>query len=221
MPDIPTYKREKAALAEGYRLVAGIDEAGRGPLAGPVVAAAVILPESWLKRRPRLANRGLDARSLVRDSKQLSASQRERAYEAIVCGALAWGVGSASAQTIDTLGIVPATRMAMRQAIAALGAPPHMLLVDAVDLSDTGIPCQAIIHGDALCGVIAAASIIAKVTRDRHMQEIDGQFPEYCFAQHKGYATEEHLGLLARFGPSPIHRRSFAPIRQMVTPRLF
>ena len=224
MPDIPTFKRERAALAQGYHLVAGVDEAGRGPLAGPVVAGAVILPEDWLNRRRRLlpSRNGMDPRHLVRDSKQLSAGQRERAYDAITADAMAWGVGIVSSETIDQIGIVPATRQAMKDAIDALGQRPDTLLVDAVDLSDTGIHCEAIIHGDALCGVIAAASIIAKVTRDRCMDEMDRLYPGYGFAQHKGYATEEHSARLLEYGPCAIHRRTFAPVRAILTqPRLF
>jgi ribonuclease HII len=219
LPDIPTFRREKLALGRGYRLIAGVDEAGRGPLAGPVVAGAVILPDRWLKSR-RSRARGDDPRLLVRDSKQLSESQRERAYTAIIAGALAWGVGVSSSQIIDAIGIVPATRRAMKQAISSLGAKPDYLLVDAVDLSETGIPNEAIIHGDALCGTIAAASIIAKVTRDRMMLEIDRAYPGYGFAEHKGYATPEHQERLAQLGPCAVHRYCFAPVKDKIMQRL-
>ena len=225
----PTFAEELDLAAQGYHLVAGVDEVGRGPLAGPVVAAAVILPDEWLhwrparrmgKKRPRTHEQ--DPREILRDSKELSRSQREMLYDAITGVAVAYGVGSASHETIDTRGIVAATKLAMREAISSLGRQPDALLVDAVDLSEAGLPCRPIIDGDALCGSIAAGSIVAKVTRDRLMEEMDRQFPGYGFARHKGYATKEHLRLLSRLGPCPIHRRSFAPVRDMLMrPRLF
>ena len=218
-------------MTQGHLLVAGVDEVGRGPLAGPVFAGAVILPPDWLqwrRRRPRRRGgkppnwRDLDPRYLLRDSKMLSHGQLEHLYGVITSAAVAWGVGGASGEVIDTQGIVPATKLAMRRAIAALRPQPHALLIDAVDLSEAGLPCRAIIDGDALCGSISAASIVAKVTRDRLMEEMDGQYPGYGFARHKGYATAEHLRLLERLGPCPIHRRSFAPVSDLLLrPRLF
>jgi ribonuclease HII len=220
---LPTFREEKKLSLMGYQLIAGVDEAGRGPLAGPVVAGAVVLPPDWPRRQKRtfekLAENPLD---LIRDSKLLNPAQRGRAYDIVMAHAVAWGVGISSVEIIDTLGIVPATRMAMSQAIAGLGMKPQALLVDFVDLSDEGLPCHALIDGDALCFSIAAASIVAKVTRDRMMQSLEGEYPGYGFAQHKGYATPEHQRALAERGPCQIHRRSFEPIRSMVlNPRLF
>ena len=218
---LPTFREERALAAQGYRAVAGVDEVGRGPLAGPVMAGAVVLPERWL-RRPRRNGRGEDPRRYLRDSKTLSAAQRERLYDAITACAVAWAVGEASVEEIDRLGIVPATRLAMRRAIDALRPGPQALLVDAVDLSELRLPCRAIIDGDALCGSIAAASIVAKVARDRLMEDLDRRYPGYGFAEHKGYATREHLRLLRELGPCPIHRRTFAPVLDiLIRPRLF
>ncbi len=227
----PTFTEELDLAAQGYRLVAGVDEVGRGPLAGPVVAAAVILPEDWLRwRGPRRRGayskkrrgKGQDPREILRDSKELTRLQRDRLYTVITGIAVAYGLGSASHEVIDSKGIVPATKMAMREAISSLAFGPDALLVDAIDLSEVGLPCRPIINGDALCGSIAAGSIVAKVTRDRLMEEMDTQFPGYGFAQHKGYATREHLRSLRRLGPCPIHRRSFAPVRDLLMrPRLF
>lgn len=219
----PTFREELELTKAGHRRVAGIDEAGRGPWAGPVVAGAVILPDDWLSwqrpevpagKRPRW--RDMDPRALVRDSKLLSAEQRESLYGVITAAAISFGVGVVSAEKIDALGIVGATKQAMREAIAALGRRPNALLVDAVDLSETGLPCKAIIDGDALCGSVAAASIVAKVTRDRLMLEMDRQYPGYGFARHKGYGTREHLHALSLLGPCPIHRRTFAPIKDLL-----
>jgi ribonuclease HII len=195
----PTDEFEAEARRCGYRCIAGLDEAGRGPLAGPVVAAAVILPA-----RCRLA--GID------DSKLLSESERERAYTTVMDRAVAVGVGSASPEEIDQLNILEATRLAMQRAVAALPIAPDCLLIDAVSLPAVAIPARAIIKGDALAISIAAASIIAKVTRDRLMAEYHRLYPEYEFLSHKGYGTGAHLQALAQFGPCPIHRRSFAPV---------
>ncbi len=202
----PTEEFEREAWRCGYRRVAGVDEAGRGPLAGPVVAAAVILPN-----RCRLD--GLD------DSKQLSEAQRERLYAAIVERAVAVGVGSAEAGEIDTLNILEATRLAMCRAVAQLAVPADFLLIDAVTLPASGLPYRAIIKGDALSCAIAAASIIAKVTRDRLMAGYHETFPQYNFLSHKGYGTEDHLQRLALHGPCAIHRRTFAPVRDVLDAR--
>jgi len=196
VPGRPTWRFEREAWKEGYRLVAGLDEAGRGCLAGPVVAAAVVLDPSR-----RLA--GVD------DSKRLTARQRETLYGKILSHARAWGVGVVEASEIDRTDILAATRQAMGQAVRALGPAPDFLLTDAVDLSGCGAPCRALIGGDRLSLSIAAASILAKVTRDRRMEEADGVFPGYGFARHKGYGTAEHLEELRRRGPCAIHRKTF------------
>ncbi len=195
----PTDVFELEARRRGYRRVAGVDEAGRGPLAGPVVAAAVLL-----QNRCRLP--GLD------DSKQLTETERERLYGEILARAVGIGVGSASEQEIDRLNIVEATRLAMSRAIAALEPYPDCLLIDALTLPGVCIPARPIIKGDALSVSIAAASIVAKVTRDRLMAAYHETYPQYNFLSHKGYCTEEHLLRLAEHGPCPIHRRSFEPV---------
>jgi ribonuclease HII len=189
--------------SEGLARVAGVDEAGRGPWAGPVVASAVVLPPD-----PAVAR----ALAGVRDSKQLSPRQRERLFAVIQAVAASWAVGVVPSEEIDRLGILPATRLAMRQAVEGLSDSPHALLVDAVRLPAISLPQRSLIHGDALCFSIAAASIVAKVTRDRLMAEMDGLYPGYGFARHKGYGTPQHAAALRDLGPCPIHRRSFAPV---------
>ena len=192
--------------AQGYFRVAGIDEAGRGPLAGPVVAAAVILPQ------------GFDAPwlGLVRDSKQLTGATRELLYRHICEAALSVGVGLCDSLTIDKRGIVAATRQAMKQAVRQLQPPAESLLIDYVSLPEVRLPQKPITHGDGLCLSIACASIVAKVTRDHLMVEFDGVYPGYGFRKHKGYGTPEHFNCLQRLGPCPIHRRSFQPVKGMV-----
>jgi ribonuclease HII len=196
----PTEEFEQEARRCGYRHIAGIDEAGRGPLAGPVVAAAVILPV-----RCRLP--GVD------DSKQLPEAERERLYDVILGKAVAVGIGSAEVAEIDALNILEATRLAMRRAIEQLVPAPDYLLTDAVALPAVLLPVRPIIKGDALSLSIAASSIIAKVTRDRLMAALHRVFPQYNFLSHKGYCTPEHLEQLARYGPCAIHRRTFAPVQ--------
>jgi ribonuclease HII len=200
---IPTFAEEERLRAQGYRLIAGIDEAGRGPLAGPVVAAAVILPPeerpSWL--------------SLVRDSKQLTQLRREAIFDCIVESGIAFGVGVVSHEVIDERGIAPATRLAMRYAIEKLSTRPDYLLIDYMRLPGVRIPQKGVVDGDSICVSIAAASIVAKVTRDRLMVELDGRYPGYGLAQHKGYGTPEHLEALQKLGPCPIHRKTFQPVR--------
>jgi ribonuclease HII len=181
--------------------VAGVDEAGRGPLAGPVVAAAVILP-----RGCRLEG--------LRDSKLLSEGQRERLYAAIRRMARGIGVGVVEAKLIDERNIFEATRLAMAQAVRGLSPPPDYLLLDAMTLPMVPTEQRAVIKGDGLCLSIAAASVIAKVTRDRLMAEAHARFPEYGFLAHKGYGTAEHLRQLRRLGPCELHRRSFRPVRE-------
>lgn len=201
----PTHEFELEARRCGYRCIVGLDEAGRGPLAGPVVAAAVWLPTGC-------SLPGLD------DSKQLTAECREQLFGIIRSRARAIGIGSANAEEIDRINILEATRLAMGRALAALAdsAPsPDFLLLDAIRLPACPIPQRPIIKGDALSASIAAASIVAKVTRDRLMSEYDLVYPSYRFAVHKGYGTPEHLALLAMHGPSPLHRRSFEPVRRL------
>lgn len=187
------FEREAMPHAEG--VPAGVDEAGRGPLAGPVVAAAAILP----------VDRMLPG---LNDSKQVTPEDRESLYRALVAVA-DFGIGVVGPLDIDEINILQATIRAMRIAVAGLKGRPDVVLVDAVRIPDLPLAQNAIIRGDALCASIAAASIIAKVTRDRIMRQYDQVFPHYGFAQNKGYATPEHLDALRRHGPSPIHRRSF------------
>lgn len=188
---------EHAAMEEGFSLICGVDEAGRGPLAGPVCAAAVILP-------PDLELEGLN------DSKKLSEKRREALYPLICEQALAYGIAFASEQEIDELNILQATFLAMRRAVGQLGLKPDLALVDGNREPDFGdIPVRTIIKGDSRSANIAAASILAKVTRDRFMLEQDAVYPQYGFAIHKGYGTQKHYAALREFGPCPIHRRSF------------
>ena len=182
--------------------VAGVDEAGRGPLAGPVVAAAVILG-------PRVPF-GLG------DSKQKTARQRERLYVAILDSAFAVGIGQAEVAEIDDLNILRASLCAMQRAVAALSAAPDEVLVDGNQCPAMPVPVRAIVGGDASEPAISAASIIAKVTRDRLMLALDRDYPLYGFARHKGYPTPDHLAALAAHGVSPVHRRSFAPVRRLL-----
>ena len=203
MSQIPSFAEEKMLRAQGYRLIAGIDEVGRGPLAGPVIAAAVILP---LEERPSWLSR-------VRDSKQLTPSQRESIFDRMLESGIAFGVGVVSHEVIDERGIAPATRLAMRYAIEKLSTRPDYLLIDYMRLPGVRIPQKGVADGDSLCISIAAASVVAKVTRDRMMVELDSQFPGYGLAQHKGYGTPEHLEALQKLGPCPIHRKTFMPVR--------
>ncbi len=176
--------------------ICGIDEAGRGPLAGPVVAGAVILPK--------------DAQILyLNDSKQLSAKRREMLYDEIVEKAVSWGIGLSTAERIDEINILQATYEAMRMAIDKLSVRPDVLLVDAVTIPEADIPQVPIVKGDAKSVSIAAASILAKVTRDRMMLDYDRQYPGYDFASNKGYGTKAHIEALKRLGPCPIHRKTF------------
>jgi ribonuclease HII len=191
---VDLYRREVQEL--GFGLVAGVDEAGRGALAGPVVAAAVILPEDC-------------AIEGVRDSKLVPEPERERLYDEIVARAVGWSVGIVSERTIDEINILQATFVAMRDAVAALEPSAEYVLIDGRDAVEMGIPCRAIIDGDALCPSIAAASIIAKVTRDRIMRALDQHLPMYRFARNKGYATAAHRAAIAEHGAADVHRRTF------------
>ena len=202
----PTWVEELRLRDQGYNAIAGVDEVGRGPLAGPVVAAAVIIdPTKTAKWHEDL-----------RDSKALSPLQRLRLAAAINDEAQAVGLGFVDSEEIDSLGIVPATRLAMNQTINSLSIRPDHLVIDAVPLPESGLPFRAIIKGDALCRSIAAASIVAKVARDLHMDAEDSTYPGYGFARHKGYGTAENLRQLTKLGPCPIHRRSFSPVRALV-----
>jgi ribonuclease HII len=202
MTKLPTFDEEERLQSQGFRLVAGVDEVGRGALAGPVMAAAVILPLGadfpWLK--------------LVRDSKQLSPRQRERVFDLVRGAGVLFGLGSVPHATIDDVGIVKATRMAMAQAVEALPSRPDFLLIDALSLPEVDLPQKGIIRGDQLSFSVACASIVAKVSRDRQMTELDGVYPGYGLARHKGYGTRQHLQCLCQMGPCAIHRRSFAPV---------
>ena len=202
----PTFIEEELLAAQGLQHVAGIDEAGRGPLAGPVVAAAVILPRGF--NTPWLG--------MVRDSKQLSGTTRELLYEYIYKTALSVGLGFCDSETIDQRGIVVATRLAMKQAVRQLQPPAESLLIDYISLPEVELPQKAITHGDGVCFSIACASIVAKVTRDRMMVEFDEVYPGYGFRNHKGYGTPKHFSCLQKLGPCPIHRRSFQPVTSMV-----
>ena len=200
----PTELFESEARRRGYRRIAGLDEAGRGPLAGPVTAGAVILP------------RGFALPSLD-DSKLLDDALRERLYDEIMAGALAVGVGFAEPDEIDRLNILEATRLAMTRALACLSLTPEYLLLDALVIPGLAVPQRPIIKGDGMSVSIAAASVIAKVSRDRAMREAHGRYPHYGFDVHKGYPTPEHLRLLAHHGPCAIHRRSFRPVAEVCT----
>ena len=192
----PTLQYENELYARGVKLVAGVDEAGRGPLAGPVVAAAVILPEGVLIP-------GVD------DSKKLTAAKREALYDVILASAVAAGTGIVGHEEIDRINILQATYRAMHQALAALSVMPGHVLVDGNRFAGTGIPFTTIVDGDALSHSIAAASIIAKVTRDRLLCDYDRLYPAYGFARHKGYGTAQHRAAILAHGPCAIHRITF------------
>ncbi len=188
---------------DGPGLIAGVDEAGRGPLAGPVVAAAVILD-------PRNPIRGLA------DSKKLSALQRERLFDQICARALCCAIGSASVQEIDEINILQASMLAMSRAVQGLRLTPAKVLVDGNRIPMLRLRAEAVVGGDALVAEISAASIVAKVHRDRWCAQLDVQYPDYGFAKHKGYGTAQHVAALRKFGACPEHRRSFAPVAKVM-----
>ncbi len=202
----PDLDRELELVSTGHRFIAGIDEAGRGALAGPVVAAAVMLP----LERFDLAR----ALSKVRDSKQLSPATRQRCSQEIRELALAVGIGEASAGEVDDLGLLPATRAAMQRAVEALDPKPSCLLIDHIQLPELDIPQEPITRGDQSVLSIAAASVLAKVWRDRLMTELGERYAGYGFERHKGYGTAQHRQALIRLGPCPEHRRSYAPVQR-------
>jgi len=209
LPERPTLEREYQLMRAGHAFVAGIDEAGRGAWAGPVVAAAVILdPADVLP---------LDG---VNDSKQLSPRQRDKLYQIIVDHGVAYGIGQGSAEEIDAIGILPATRLAMMRAVEALAPQPDALIIDAVRLPQVNKPQTVFNFADAISLSVAAASILAKVTRDRMLIKLDVQYPAYQFARHKGYGTLIHRAALQSVGPCDVHRKSFRPIRAVLAERL-
>lgn len=205
LPDSPDLSFETALWQAGVTYVAGIDEAGRGALAGPVSAGVVILPND--ETLPEIL-------SGVRDSKQMRAKQRQAWAEVIRRTAVSAQVGFTQPEEIDDLGIVPATRLAAMRALAKLTQPPGHLLIDHIAIPGAGLPETSLVKGDCRSLSIAAASVIAKVARDALMKDLDAQYPGYGFAQHKGYGTRQHLAAIETLGPSPVHRMSFAPIRQ-------
>ena len=200
---------EQEAWAGGFLYVAGVDEAGRGPLAGPVVAAAVLFDRPFLQTDAAKVLAGLD------DSKKLSAARRDYFFAVLTTHPAAHcGVASASVAEIDQLNILRATHLAMARALAQLNPAPDYALVDGLPVRGLPVPHRAIVGGDAACWSIAAASVVAKVTRDRLMAALGKEYPAYGFERHKGYGTAAHLAALRRHGPCPIHRRSFAPVAQ-------
>jgi ribonuclease HII len=202
------FEFERALWGRGLRRIAGVDEAGRGPLAGPVVAAAAILPPKWVEAGLPRELEGLN------DSKQLTPTQREVFFAFLtVCGEVEFAVAKMDAGQIDEINILCATHQAMNVALARLNPSPQHALVDGRPVKTMRVPQTAIIQGDARSYSIAAASVLAKVTRDRLMLEFDRQWPAYGFAGHKGYGTARHLAALAAHGPCPIHRKSFAPMK--------
>ncbi|MBI3921446.1 MAG: ribonuclease HII, partial [Armatimonadetes bacterium] len=202
-PRLPSFRIEDSLRGHGVQVIAGVDEAGRGPLAGPVVAAAVVLPEGF-------------AVEGINDSKLLSADQRDRLF-GVLCEKARVGLGIETPESIDRVNILQATRLAMRAAVSQLTPAPDHVLIDGLPIGDASFAYTALVKGDQRSLSIAAASIVAKVTRDRIMVELDRQFPLYGFASHKGYATRRHLERLREHGPCPAHRRSFAPVQGACT----
>lgn len=190
------YAYQSAVESRGFTAVCGIDEAGRGPLAGPVCAAAVVLPNGLMLE-------GLN------DSKKLTEKKREELFDVITGQALAYGIGWASEEEIDRVNILQATFLAMSRAAAALHSPADYALVDGNRMPPLPIPGEAVVKGDGKCACIAAASVLAKVSRDRVLRELDRQYPQYGFAQHKGYGTKAHYAAIMQYGILPVHRRSF------------
>jgi ribonuclease HII len=206
---MPNLNEEQNFFNQGYKLIGGIDEAGRGPLAGPVVAACVVIGGS----RDAINRVSTDALNIVNDSKKLSPKKREEAF-GIIKSELDFGIGICDHETIDRINILQATFLAMKKALSAFKQKPDFILVDGkFVIPNLSIKQKAIIDGDRLVFSIAAASIIAKVARDRIMLEMHNLYPQYEFKKHKGYGTKLHLAALKKFGPSPIHRRSFRPVR--------
>jgi len=202
-PSAPSCRYEDEAAASGCIRIAGVDEAGRGPLAGPVAAAAVIIPYQEQFER-------------LNDSKLLNPRTRERLFDAIMSRASAVGVGIVPPETIDRINIYQATRLAMKNAVGQLSPPPDFLLIDGPISLDLHVGQRPIVKGDRLSVSIAAASIVAKVTRDRLMKELHEQYPQYGFDEHKGYPTKAHKDAICRYGPSPVHRRCFRGVKEFL-----
>jgi len=202
LTDLVMYQYENELYNSGFTYIAGVDEAGRGPLAGPVVAAAVILKKGAILK-------------YTNDSKQLTEKQRDKALIEIKENALAIGIGISSVEEIDLINIYRASREAMQSAINQLKIKPEFLLIDAMPM-EIDIPLKSIIKGDTLSISIAAASIVAKTTRDAYMMEMDKVFPEYGFKNHKGYGTKEHLEAIQKYGITPIHRKTYEPVKSML-----
>lgn len=201
------YQYEEELEDNGIKYIAGVDEVGRGPLAGPVVVAAVIMPIDF-----RLKG--------INDSKKLSEKKRNELYKEINHEALAISISFVDEKTIDKINIYEATKKGMLEAISNLKIKPEHVLIDAMPLHELSIPHTSIIHGDALSASIAAASVIAKVTRDTFMEKMDLKYPHYGFKNHKGYCTKEHIQALEKYGPCPIHRKSFSPVAKCFTKQL-
>lgn len=197
--DINLYSHEEQLQDDGYNFVCGVDEAGRGPLAGPCVVAAVIMPLT-----SRIEG--------INDSKQLSAKKREELYKLIMQQAIAVNVVFVGVKEIDEMNIYQATKNGMLKAVKGLKQEPDYVLIDAMPLNELELPHESIIHGDAKSASIAAASIVAKVTRDHYMEKMDIKYPGYGFAHHKGYCTKEHVEALKKLGPCAIHRRTYSPV---------
>jgi ribonuclease HII len=193
---MPTFEYEEKHYAEGYSAICGCDEAGRGPLCGPVVAAAVILPDG-------LYIEGLN------DSKKLTEKKREKLFDVICENAVSYGIAYASVEEIDSLNILNAAQLAMRRAVAMLDPKPDLVIVDGNIARDFEIKAVPLVKGDSISMSVAAASILAKVSRDRVCLELDKEYPQYMLAKHKGYGTKLHMDLIKKHGPSPIHRRTF------------
>ncbi len=194
--DVDMLFHENRLYQRGYTAIAGVDEAGRGPLCGPVYAAAVIFPKGFFREE-------------INDSKKLTEKKREALYDIILENASAWSVASIDAEEIDKINILNATHKAMNTAVNALSIKPDFVMIDGNSIKGMQVPHECIVKGDANSMSIAAASILAKVSRDRYLIEMDRQYPEYGFAQHKGYGTKAHVAALLKYGPCPLHRKTF------------
>ncbi len=204
---INLYEVEEKLYDDGHRFICGVDEAGRGSLAGPVVVAACILP-------PFLRIDGIN------DSKKLSAKKRRELYKIIIKNAISYKIVFISEEIIDNLNIYQATKKGMLEAILGLDKEPDYVLIDAMPLGELAIPHDSIIHGDARCASVAAASILAKVARDEFMEKMDVKYPDYGFRRHKGYGTKQHFEALEKYGPCPIHRKSYYPVSKYYSKQL-